>query len=162
MDTRLLDTLRLATSLELYELSVAISRMLSDPHRILEIRQHLYPGAQVMYYDERSGTLAPGRIEQLQANSAVVRDDITHTYWKLSYAAIIADPSQRAAQPPQAPPQRPDLTAFKPGDSVGFTDRHLRERIGTVTRINAKTCTILCEGEQWRVSPGLLRKVIDL
>ncbi|MBK4737302.1 hypothetical protein [Noviherbaspirillum pedocola] len=31
-----------------------------------------------------------------------------------------------------------------------------------ITRLNAKTCPILCDGEQWRVSPALLRKIIDL
>ena len=72
MDPRLLDALRLASSLELYELSVAINRMLADPRRILDIRQHLHPGAQVMYYDERRGTLVPGRILQLQPTYAIV------------------------------------------------------------------------------------------
>lgn len=40
------------------------------------------------------------------------------------------------------PPKRVDFTTFKLGDMVGFTDKHLRE--------------------QWRVSPELLRKIIDL
>lgn len=162
MDPRLLDALRLASSLELYELSVAINRMLTEPRRILDIQQHLHPGAQVMYYDERRGTLVPGRILQLQPTYAIVQDDITRTQWKLAYAAIVADPAQHAGQPPQAPPRRADMTTFKLGDTVSFTDKHLRERIGTITRLNTKTCSIICEGEQWRVSPALLRKIIDL
>ena len=84
MDSRLLDPLRMAPSLELYELSLAINRMLADPRRILEVRQHLHPGAQVMYYDEHRGTLAPGRILQLQPTFAIIQDDITRTHWKLS------------------------------------------------------------------------------
>jgi hypothetical protein len=152
----------MASSLELYELSVAINRMLADPLRILEVRQHLHPGAQVMYYDERRGTLAPGRIVQLQPSYAIVQDDIARTQWKLSYAAIVADPSPHAEQTPQAPPRHADMAAFKPGDTVSFTDKHLREHIGTITRMNAKTCSILCDGEQWRVSPALLSKIIDL
>lgn len=39
---------------------------------------------------------------------------------------------------------------------------YLRERSGTITRINAKSGSLLWEGEQWRVSPRLLRKIIDL
>lgn len=115
-----------------------------------------------MYYDERRGTLVPGCILQLQPTYAIVQDDINRTQWKLAYAAIVADPAQHAGQTPQAPPRRADMTTFKLGDMVSFTDKHLRERIGTITRLNTKTCSIICEGEQWRVSPALLRKIIDL
>src|SRR5450830_310683 len=162
MDTRLLDVLRNAPSLDLYELSLAIGQMITDPKRILEVRRHLHLGAQVMYFDHRRGTLAPGRVLQLQATSATVQDTATHTQWKLPYAAIVADPAQRAEQVPPMPQRPVDAAEFKLGDTVGFTDKHLRERIGTVTRINAKSCSLLCDGEQWRVSPGLLRKIIDL
>lgn len=162
MDSRLLDALRNAPSLDLYELSLAIGRMLDDPRRILEVRRHLHLGAQVMYFDHRRGTLAPGRVLQLQPTTATVQDDLTRTHWKLPYAAIVADPAQHAEPAPPIRPQRVDVTEFKRGDTVSFTDKHLRERIGTITRLNAKTCSLLCDGEQWRVSPGLLRKVIDL
>lgn len=162
MDPRLLDALRLASSLELHELSVAINRMLADPRRIFDIRQNLHSGAQVMYYDERRGTLVPGRILQLQPTYAIVQDDITRTQWKLAYAAIVADPTQHAGQTPQAPPRRVDMATFKLGDTVSFTDKHQGEYTGTITRLNTTTCSILCEGEQWRVSPALLRKIINL
>ncbi|MYN08913.1 hypothetical protein [Pseudoduganella aquatica] len=162
MDSRLLDALRNAPSLDLYELSLALNQMLADPRRILDVRRHLHLGAQVMYFDHRRGTLAPGRVLQLQATSATVQDTATHSQWKLPYAAIVADPAQRAEQAPPMPQRPLDTTAFKLGDTVSFTDKHLRERIGTVTRINAKSCSLLCDGEQWRVSPGLLRKIIDL
>ena len=163
MDNRLLDALRNAPSLDLYELSLAISQMMGDPKRILEVRRHLHLGAHVMYFDHRRGTLAPGRVLQLLPTQATIQDDITRTHWKLPYAAIVADPAQHGE--PDAPParaRRPDLPAFKLGDTVGFTDRHLRERIGTIVRMNTKTFSLLCDGEPWRVSPGLLRKIIDL
>lgn len=162
MDIRLLDALRNAPSLDLYELSLALHRMLDDPHRILEVRRHLHLGAQVMYFDHRHGKLAPGRVMQLRPTNATVQDDITRTHWKLPYAAIVADPAQRAQQEPLAPTRRADATAFKLGDTVSFTDKHLREHIGTITRVNPKTCSLLCDGEPWRVPPGMLRKIIDL
>jgi hypothetical protein len=115
-----------------------------------------------MYFDHRRGTLAPGRILQLQPTNATVQDDLTRTQWKLPYAAIVVDPARHVEQTPQVRPQRVDVTGFKLGDTVSFMDKHLRERIGTITRLNTKTCSLLCDGEQWRVSPGLLRKVIDL
>lgn len=75
----------------------------------------------------------------------------------------MADPAQRGE--PQAPPVRPrplDLPEFKLGDTVAFTDKHLRERVGTIVRMNTRTYSLLCEDEQWRVPPALLRKIIDL
>ena len=162
MDSRLLDALRNAPSLDLYELSLAINQMLADPHRILEVRRHLHIGAQVMYFNHRRSALAPGRVLQLQATSVTVQDIATHAHWKLPYAAIVADPDQRAEPEPPVVPSRVDVPAFKLGDTVSFTDKHLRERTGTITRMNTKTYSLLCDGEQWRVSPGLLRKIIDL
>lgn len=162
MDSRLLDSLRNAPSLDLYELSIAIDRLLSDPRRILEIRRHLHLGVQVMYFDGRRGTMAPGRVVQLQRDYAVIQDDAGSAHWKVPYPAIAIDPSIRPAGPAPAAPPRVDVSAFEIGDTVGFTDKHLRERIGIITRLNAKTCSLLVDGEQWRVSPSLLRKVIDL
>ncbi|MFA9218519.1 MAG: hypothetical protein ACEQSK_15645 [Sphingomonadaceae bacterium] len=163
MDIRLLDARRNAPSLDLYQLSLAISQMMTDPKLILEVRRHLHLGAHVMYFDHRRGTLAPGRVLWLQLTQATIQDDMTRTQWKLPYAAIVADPVQRGEQ--QTPPLRqrpPDLPAFKLGDSVAFTDKHLRERIGTIVRMNTKPCSLLCDGEQWRLSPVPLRKIIDL
>ena len=162
MDTRLLDALRIAPSIDLYELSIAITQMLNDPRRILEVRRHLHLGAPVMYFDHRRGTLAPGRVIQLQPTNATVQDDTTRTHWKLPYAAIVADPAQRTEQAAPAAPRRPDITTFKLGDTVSFSDKYLRERVGTITRMNTKTYSLLCDGEQWRVSPALLRTIIDL
>lgn len=70
--------------------------------------------------------------------------------------------AQLAEHASHAPPRRPDVAVFKLGDTVRFTDKHLRERIGTIIRMNTKTYSLLCDGEQWRVSPGLLRKVVDV
>ena len=91
-----------------------------------------------------------------------MQDGITRTQWKLAYAAIVADPAQRAEQAAQTPPRPADVAEFKLGDTVGFTDKHLRERNGTIMRMNAKTYSLICDGEQWRVSPALLRMIIDL
>lgn len=55
MDTRLLDALRQAPSIELYKLQLAIDQMLTDPARVLAVRRHLHPGARVQYFDHYSG-----------------------------------------------------------------------------------------------------------
>lgn len=44
MDNRLLDALRNAPSLDLYELSLAIGQMMTDPKRILAVRRNPHSG----------------------------------------------------------------------------------------------------------------------
>jgi hypothetical protein len=47
---------------------------------------------------------------------------------------------------------------------VGFTDKHLSERVGTIVRLNSKTASIAVTDSEghWRVSYGLLRRIVDL
>lgn len=162
MDSRTLDALRTATSIELYELSLALDKMLADPKRILDVRRHLHLGAPVMFLEGRRGTLVPGRVLQLQPTYALIQDSGTGAHWKLPYPAIVVDPDQRLEQTPPPRPRPADTPTFKVGDTVGFSDKHLRERIGVITRMNTRTYSILCGDEQWRVSPQFLRKIIDL
>jgi hypothetical protein len=65
-------------------------------------------------------------------------------------------PPVPAAQP-RVPPN-----VFSVGDTVTFTDKYLREHAGSVTRINTKTVSVQCDDEAWRVSPRILRKLIDV
>ena len=82
--------------------------------------------------------------------------------WKLSYAAIVPL-SLKPQQAEATPAPKPEPSDFQVGNTVAFTDKHLRERVGKITRINSKTCSVDCEdSSQWRVSPQMLRKIIDL
>ncbi|MGT2491274.1 hypothetical protein ACU4GD_14035 [Cupriavidus basilensis] len=80
----------------------------------------------------------------------------------------LAAPTTAAQQPPRcsAPPPLPrsQRVDFLVGDTVSFTDQHLRERIGTIVRVNQKTASVECDPNEghWRVSFALLRKVVDL
>lgn len=66
--------------------------------------------------------------------------------------------------PKEAPPPRLRADEFVIGATVGFTDRHLNERVGIVVRLNAKTASIAVTDTEghWRVSYGLLRKILDI
>lgn len=163
MNPRILDTLRNAPSLDLYELSLMVNRLLSDPVRILEIQKTLHVGAQVEFFHHPTNALEAGKVLELRQKEALVMLDGTSHAWWLPYPAIVADPSQRppAAAPKPAAPAV-DATVFQVGDVVGFTDKYLREHVGTVVRINQKTVSINCDGESWRVSRHFLRKVIDI
>ena len=162
MDIRLLDTLRNAPSIDLYELTLLVNQLLADPVRILDIRRQLHLGAPVMFFDHRTNSLAPGHVTELRQKDLCVKDDRSNTQWVLPYAAVVVDPAQRTgpAAPPPRPVIRPDI--FATGDTVTFTDKYFRGRIGTVTRINDKTVSLLCDGKRWRVSPRILRKMIDV
>lgn len=147
MDSRTLDAPRTATSIELYELSLALDKMLTDPKRILDVRRHLHLGAPVMFLEGRRGTLVPGRVLQLQPTYALIQDSGIGAHWKLPYPAIVVDPDPRVEQTPPSRPRPTDTPTFKVGDTVGFSDKHLRERIGVITRMNTKTYSILCGDE---------------
>lgn len=155
----ILDSLRQAPSAELYRLYLTIGKMLDDPRHILEIRQRLHIGMTVRYVgDNPMGPPLEGTITELRHTQAVVR-----RRWAVLYAAIIPDMTAAPIQT-EAPPPRPRPEEFLIGDTVGFTDKHLNERVGTVVRLNAKTASIAVTDSEghWRVSYSLLRKIVDI
>jgi hypothetical protein len=163
MDSRLLDALRNAPSLDLYELNLMVHQLLADPVRILEIRKHLHLGAAVMFFDHRTSALAPGHVVELRQKEVCVQEDgLHHRQWILPYAAIAVESVGRTTQPAPAQQAPIGTAAFDIGDTVTFTDKYLRERVGTVMRLNDKTVSVLCDGERWRVTRRLLRKIIDV
>ncbi|SAL79185.1 hypothetical protein [Caballeronia telluris] len=160
----ILDSLRQAPSAELYRLYLTIGKMLDDPRRILEVRQRLNIGMTVRYVgDNPMGPPLEGTITELRHTQAVVQDSLTRRRWVVLYAAIIPDITAAPIRT-EAPPPRPRTEEFFIGDTVGFTDKHLNERVGTVVRLNAKTASIAVTDSEgnWRVSYGLLRKIVDI
>ena len=161
----IIDSLRQAPSAELYRLYLAIGKMLDDPRRILEIRQHLHLGMAVNYVsDSPLGPPAQGTIVELRQTQAVVQDSVTRRRWGVLYAAIIPDTTTVQARVEPTPPPRTQREEFFIGDTVVFTDKHLSERVGIVVRLNAKTASIAVNDTDghWRVSYSLLRKIIDV
>jgi hypothetical protein len=161
----LLDSLRQAPSAELYRLYLTIGKMLDDPRRILEVRQRLHLGMAVSYIaDNPLAQPLRGTVVELRQAQAIVQDNASRRRWALPYAAIVHDSASAPIHPEPAPPPRAQREEFFVGDTVGFTDKHLSERIGTIVRLNAKTASIAVtdfEGH-WRVSYGLLRRIVDL
>jgi hypothetical protein len=55
------------------------------------------------------------------------------------------------------------MLEFQVGDRVSFEPDGRPTLFGVLVRYNKKTVTVLTEqGEQWKVSPGLLRRVNDV
>ncbi|WP_326942640.1 hypothetical protein [Actimicrobium sp. GrIS 1.19] len=156
--------LRHAPSIDLYELNLIVNQLLADPARILEVRRQLHQGATVNFFDHRINALAPGRVIELRQKDLRIQDERTRTQWILPYTAVLIGPAQQGAPSTPVPPAQAPIppSAFNLGDTVTFTDKYLHERVGTVIRINTKTLSVQCDDSTWRVTPRILRKLIDV
>lgn len=167
-DTKLIEALSNASSLELFELSTTIDRLLADPRRIAAVLNKLNLGKPVRFMDWRTGQMRSGKVVEIKANQVTVHEDGTRSHWKMSYAAIdpgeaserFEGPTPTAIQPPLLKPGPED---FRRGDKVSFTDKYLQPQIGTITRINQRTASVDCEGGTgWRVPFAMLHQVMDI
>ncbi len=121
-------------------------------------------GMTVRYVgDNPMGPPLEGTITELRHTQAVVQDNITRRRWAVLYAAILFDATAAPIQN-EAPPPRPRPEEFFIGDTVGFTDKHLNERVDTVVRLNSKTASIAVTDSEghWRTSYSLLQKIVDI
>ena len=167
-DPKLIEALSNASSLELFELSNIVDRLLADPRRIMAIRQRLNLGKAVQFMDWRTGQMRSGKVVELKSNQVTVHEDGTRSHWKLAYAGIDPGASDERIDNPspsvsQAPVHKPGPEDFRRGEKVSFTDKYLQHQVGTIARINQRTATVDCEGGAgWRVPFAMLRHVMDI
>lgn len=155
----LMTSLQQSSDLELLRLRTAIDHLLQHPPRILALRQRLRLGQEVEYLSLRENRMRRGRIIEFKLDEVLIQTEDQSKYCWLPYAAIQID----AAVPPQPEPAvRAHRRDFAVGDTVSFEGRDLIQRLGTIVRINQKTASLSCDGQQWRVSFSLLRHVVDL
>ena len=168
IDDKLIAALSNASTLELFELSTVIDRLLADPRRIVAVRNKLNLGRAVRFMDWRTGQMRAGKIVAIKDSQVTVHEDGTNTQWKLSYAAI--DPGEQAQplesdslQHSQTHPAKMKKEDFRRGDRVSFTDKYLQPQVGTVTRVNQRTASVECDGgSSWRVPFSMLNRVLDI
>ena len=167
-DTKLIEALSNASSLELFELSTIIDRLLADPRRIVAVLNTLNLGKPVRFMDWRTGKMRSGKVVAMKGDQVSVHEDGTRSQWKMSYAAIdpgeasdrVESPAPTVDQPPVHKPAPED---FRRGDKVSFTDKYLQPQVGTITRINQRTASVDCEGGAgWRVPFAMLRHLMDI
>lgn len=167
-DTKLIEALSNASSLELFELSNIIDRLLADPRRIVAIRNKLNLGKSVQFMDWRTGQMRSGKVVAMKDSQVTINEEASRLQWKLSYAAI--DPGENnepveSSSPvnDQPAPKKLGPNDFRRGDKVSFTDKYLQPQIGTITRINQRTASVECDGGSgWRVPFAMLRHVMDI
>ena len=165
---KIIDTLNLASSIELYQLYTLVGRMIEDPQRIAQIRLSLHLGQTVRFWYGRAQRMATGKIVAMSPSQATIHGIEDRYAWKLPYAAIEPpapgeDVLSRHQQERAATPTRPRKEDFKHGDKITFEDRYAQTQVGVITRINQKTATIdTGNGSSWRVGFGLLRPMLDI
>lgn len=148
-----------ASAFDLYRLRAAIDRILDHPGWMAAVRAQLRVGQAIDYFEPQTNRSHQGKILELRRKQAVVLDLSTQERWLISYAAINLDGADiEIREQPKAGLGR---NAVAIGDIVGFVDRHQQQRSGRIIRLNDKTVTVQCGQQRWRVSYGLLHRVVD-
>ena len=167
-DNRLIEALSNASTLELFELTSIIDRLLEDPRRIVAVRNQLNLGKSVRFMDWRTGLMRVGKVVAIKGSQVTVQEEAANTKWSLSYAAIdpteLAQPIESDDSAPARPaPVKANRDDFQCGDRVSFTDKYLQPQVGTITRINQLTASVDCEGgTRWRVPFHMLNHLFDI
>lgn len=165
-DPKLIDALNRASSLELFQLSTIIERLLADPRRIIAVRTNMNLGQTVRFLDWRDGQMRNGKVVAMKDTQVTLHEEGTRREWKLPYAAVeppLATPQPTAAAPATPPPIKASRNDFRGGEKVSFDDKYLQPQVGTVVRINQRTATVdTGNGHSWRVPFHMLRHVLDI
>jgi hypothetical protein len=77
IDPRLLDALGRASSLELFQLSALVERLLADPRRILAVRKDMHLGQTIRCLDWRDGQMRTGKVVALKDTQVTIFEDGT-------------------------------------------------------------------------------------
>ena len=152
-------TLNQASAFDLYRLRASINRVLDEPRWLHAIQARLKVGQVVEFFDAQANALKQCQVLEMRRKELVVLTLDDSTRWILPYACINLDGVDVQIRENQ--PKGLGRNEVALGDTVGFLDRDQQQRTGQVMRLNDKTVTLLCDGRQWRVSYGLLHRVVD-
>ena len=81
IDPRVLDALQSASSLELFQLSTLIERLLADPRRIIAVRKDMHLGQTVRFVDWRDGSLREGKVVAMREAQVTLQDVRERKEW---------------------------------------------------------------------------------
>ncbi|MBF0148053.1 MAG: hypothetical protein HQL84_14680 [Magnetococcales bacterium] len=159
--SEILHALQGASLFDLYRLRVGIDGMLDQPERLLPVRRQLHPGMEISYFSGKDNKQVDAVVEGVHRVSVHVRDKADGKKWSVPLYAVNLSGANTDIHPRQGQ-TRLDKNLLKVGESVGFHDRHNRERYGKILQLNQKTASLLTnDGMRWRVAYGLLFKVME-
>ena len=74
-DPKLIDALNNATSLQLFQLSTIIERLLADPRRIIAVRTNMNLGQTVRFLDWRDGQMRQGKVVAMKDTQVTLHEE---------------------------------------------------------------------------------------
>ena len=154
-----LEALQQASGFDLYRLRAAIDRTLAQPRWIVAAATQLRIGQTVQYFSDADNALRAATVLELRRKRVLVLDQQSARRWLIDYAAINLEGVDVTIR--EQPARGLGRHEVAVGDSVGFQDREGRQRGGQIVRLNDKTVTLRCDGQNWRVGYGLLHRLID-
>lgn len=153
------EALREASGFDLYRLRAAMDRTLVQPRWIVVAATQLRIGQTVQYFSDSDNALRAAKVLELRRKRVLVLDQQSARRWLIDYAAInLAGVDVAIREQPARGLGQHEVAV---GDTVGFQDREGRQRGGQIVRLNDKTVTLRCGGQNWRVGYGLLHRLID-
>ena len=156
--TDVVQALQEAPGFDLYRLRAAMDRMLAQSRWIVATAMQLRIGQTVQYFSDADNALRASTVLELRRKRVLVLDQPGARRWLIDYAAInLAGVDVAIREQPARGLGRHEVAV---GDTVGFQDRAGRQR-GQIVRLNDKTVTLRCDGQNWRVGYGLLHRLID-
>lgn len=159
--SELLEHLKKASAFDLFRIRESINRTLDDPGWVSAVQARLRVGQNIEYFEPSENASRTATILEFRRRYVLVREESGGRHWYISYAAINLDGADvRIRERPMKGLGRNEIAI---GDRVGFLSRDNREISGRVVRLNEKTVTVAIEadGAKWRVSYGLLHRVVD-
>ena len=123
------------------------------------MKRQLHIGQEIEYFDSRRNGLRRAQIIEFRSKEVLLQPLNTNEYWLIAYTAINIDGIDVQIRNTQAKGLSRNEIAV--GDTLGFLDSEQTQRQGKAVRLNAKTVTLDCEGEKWRVGYEFLHRVVD-
>ncbi len=90
-----------ATDLELLQLQTAVEHLLSQPARVIAIRQQLHVGQTIQYLDVRDNRMHAAKVIKFKPDQLMVHASHDGKYKWIRYTAVGLDPAVKVAQQPK-------------------------------------------------------------
>lgn len=148
------------SSFDLWQLSLAIGRVLKDPKRVDAIRSRLRIGQGITYFDSSENREISAAVLEIHRTRVLVRNHHDEKRWSIPFHMINIEGARTGNM--GVSHDKVNRITLKVGDHVGFLDRRQREAYGRVTKLNSKTANVtLTTGERWCVGYGALFRVLE-
>ena len=156
---RLVSFLKTASAYEIYRLSVAIQNELANPARLSDLSRKIKVGDVVEYFDARTNTAVQAVILKKSSKNVVVQQVADGRQCQLPLYMLKIDSREFVFDKKEGGLNK---NSVKVGELVGFHNKHGENVIGTITRLNQKSVSLVTANkQQWRVSYRLLYPIID-